>query len=195
MIWDTPLTRPLRPRGSLETLLALHSRQGLLCQRLEDIADQLPSSTPRACLEAAWSARILIGPLHAVEETCFFPLLESRLPASLQISISTARSRQEHVEDRDAALDIIVNLKRLAAGCSRPEIDLISYQLRSFFVAMRRHEAREQEILFPRALEVFTVEDESLLQEALVRCFGQDRSTAEGAHAVECFWKGQFPDA
>jgi len=171
---DQDITDSSRPVSSLDTLKALHARQGELCDMMESLADKLPSAQRAACLEAAWAATTIIGPLHALEETCFFPLLQQRLASAPHIQVSIDRSLQEHAEDRDATLEIVGSLKRLADGCPRPEIDPISYQLRAFFVGLRRHQARELEVLFPVAMEKFTAEDQFVLEEALARGFGAE---------------------
>ena len=169
---DQDIADSSRPASSLDTLKALHARQGELCDMTESLADTLPSAQRADCLGAAWAATTIIGPLHALEETCFFPLLQQRLASAPHIQVSIDRSLQEHAEDRDATLEIVGSLKRLADGYPRPEIDPISYQLRAFFVGLRRHQARELEVLFPVARRAFTDEDHLALEGALARGFG-----------------------
>lgn len=175
----------------LDRLRLLHRRQRGLCDLLEALADALPAIRPQACLEAAWAITTLIGPLQALEESAFFPLLRRRLGSSTTIATSIGTSCFEHVEDRDAALDLVVSLKRLAEGCSRQEIDLVSYQLRAFFMAIRRHEAREIEVLFPQAAEAFTAEDQAVLLAALTSGPGAGWPAGTDTGAPFQF---QFPD-
>ena len=177
----------------LVALRALHARQGQLCNMVERLADALPSVETKTCLATAWAVTTVIGPLHVLEEEAFFPLLERRLPTSSGICSSTSRSRQEHAEDRDAATEVISNLKWLVDGCSRQEIDLVAYQLRAFFVALRRHEAREIEVMFQQAAKMFTDEDQSDLAAALKRCLGKAEHDWSGL-VVDLPSADQFPE-
>lgn len=156
----------------LDRLRVLHGRQSWLCDRLEQFADQLPQASAGACLRTIWALTTVVGPLHSIEEACFFPLLRGRLPDSPDLMESIDRSCQEHLEDRDATIELVASIRGLGAGVGRREIDVLSYQLRAFFVGLRRHEAREREVLLPRAAAAFTAADRDALRTALDRSFG-----------------------
>lgn len=120
-------------------------RQMVLCNRLEAIADSLPSRLDHHhCLETAR----LIGPLlrqaHAAEEMVLFPRI---VALHAQGHAVVERLRVEHLEDECFGEEVQFELHQL--GTRQPVLapEATGYMLRGFFECLRRHVRHEMELL------------------------------------------------
>lgn len=125
-----------------------HLDQLALCDRLEEIADSLPSQVNRQkCIYAARALGPMIRGLHRFEEDVVFPLVAEQRADDPDITATLNRLRFEHCEDECFSEELTEALHDLGAGKTDINIEAIGYMLRGFFEAMRRHIAFESEHL------------------------------------------------
>lgn len=126
-----------------------HATKLALCDRLEAIADGLPSSVSR--VESESVARS-IGPLlesaHRFEENAVFPLCETLSGGSLSVASSLERLRAEHREDASFGEEVAEALLQFG-GRDQPMLcaETLGFMLRGFFGALRRHIAFERDYI------------------------------------------------
>ncbi len=131
--------------------LGFHHRcQTALCNTLESIADNLPSSVDnQQCLSVARRIFSTVRKAHEFEERTLFPLLEA-LPQPVDgLHDSLERLRFEHWEDESFAEEVSESLREYGAGGNRADGEKLAYMLRGFFEGLRRHMAFEAEHLLP----------------------------------------------
>lgn len=122
-------------------------RQRNLCDSLEKIADSLPDKVDRrACLNVAGVLPEAIARAHAVEEDAFFGPLGLAGRSSFDVAPTLARLKLEHVEDACFAEEVAEVLMSYAQGQPAMDSETTGYMLRSFFKAVRRHIAIEEEL-------------------------------------------------
>ena len=133
--------------GVLEQMSTLHKAQLSLCNRLEDLADNLPDRfNSQTALIIARQIGPTIKQAHQFEEKTLFTLLpadEERTKQSLE------RLKFEHWEDEASAEDLADALISYARD-AKPELaGKLAYMLRGFFDNLRRHIAFESEHILP----------------------------------------------
>ncbi len=151
----------------LEAIADLMVAQTRLADRLEAIADALPRSSPEECRVLARELPSTLALLHSVEERCLLTPLAGRLPQGSPFKATLERMRCEHLEDVDAATELADALLRFSEAKGGVGSDTLAYQLRSLFVALRRHHALDLEVLLPEARARFTPADRARLEAAL----------------------------
>ncbi|PSJ55062.1 hypothetical protein C7I85_26950 [Mesorhizobium soli] len=131
-------------------LSRLHAEKLALCDLLEAIADSLPQALNREqCLAASGKLEPLLREVHAYEEGVLFPAY-IRAQGNAQPSVElVARLKAEHIEDADFAAELAEGLRRIGQGLDVLNVDALSYMLRGFFAALRRHIANEREAMAP----------------------------------------------
>ena len=130
--------------------LELHHQalQGL-CDRLEELADDIPKSVDRQyCLHLARMIHPLVKTAHEFEENVVFKALQSSKGGELTKS-NLERLQFEHWEDESYAIELSESLFELATGRLDPASEYFGYMLRGFFESMRRHIAFEAEYIGP----------------------------------------------
>lgn len=131
-------------------LLHHHRVQLDLCDRLERMADNLPSNFDRQeCLSISWQICPIVREAHRFEEETLFPLLMQQVEDQGTIKKSLERLKFEHWEDESSAEDISLSLRQMICEPAGANIDKIAYMLRGFFEGMRRHIAFEADHLLP----------------------------------------------
>ena len=126
-----------------------HERKLGICDALEAIADDLPSSIDRfRCLEVASSLVPLLRECHRYEEEIVYPAFEIGGPTRGAAS-TVKRLRAEHVEDECAAQDLSEALLAIGHGEAVSNPEALGFMLRAFFEGVRRHVAFEQEHVLP----------------------------------------------
>ncbi|WP_062011168.1 hemerythrin domain-containing protein [Aureimonas sp. AU4] len=133
----------------MDLLRGYHSQQFVLSLELEALADTFPQYDAGGC--AAIRATLLprLRTIHFIEERWIFAALERRLPPVSIYRSLIQRLVDEHGEDRDAAIDLSLELVRLHERNSRQELEGIAFQTRALFRSLRRHAACEADILIP----------------------------------------------
>jgi len=117
-----------------------------VCDRLETIADHLPSMVPPAeCGRVADAVVDVVRMCHSLEDRVLLPMLLASDRA--EIHLAAERLRQEHVFDHQAAHEIKEALEDLVAGRSALSPDATGYMFRSFFESVRRHVHAELDII------------------------------------------------
>ncbi len=123
------------------------AEQAELCRALERLADGLPS-----CVDT-WVASELLESLqrtlhysHQMEDGIIFPVLLAAHPDMTPI---ITRLRAEHVEDEDQVYEVKDAIMAFAVLQKREDAESLGYQLRSLFVALRRHLAFDYDHLLP----------------------------------------------
>lgn len=130
-----------------------HRCQLILCDALENIADDLPDAVNvKTCLHIANTIQGIIQSAHHFEQGALFPLLDDALDEKI-----ISRLTCEHQKDEGFSVELSDTLSAFAAGREQ-NIGKLSYMLRGFFEGLRRHIAFEQEVIMP-LLEGFAQSD------------------------------------
>ena len=141
------MTREGLPSG----LLDAYERQMCLCDRLEEVADSLPTRLNRQqCLHLARTIGPLIQQAHAAEESMLFPYVAQHHEAGGGL---VEQLRLEHVEDECFAEEVQHELMQMGQGRPRLAPEATGYMLRGFFEGIRRHIRRERELMAEMARE------------------------------------------
>lgn len=133
----------------MDLLRGYHSQQFILSVELEALADTFPQYDAGGCTVIRATLLPRLRTIHLIEERWIFPALERRLPPASIYRSLIQRLVNEHCEDRDAALDLSLELARLHDRNSRRELEGIAFQTRALFRSLRRHAACEADILVP----------------------------------------------
>lgn len=123
-----------------------HSTKLALCDRLEAIADALPSNVSRLeCEAVARSIAPLLQQAHRLEEDVVFPFCGVLSGGSLAVAGSVERLRGEHREDASYGEEVAEAL--LQIGARQPDLgaEALGFMLRGFFGGLRRHIAFERD--------------------------------------------------
>ncbi len=143
------------PYKPLEMISRDHREHLRLCDKLEEIADSLPSSVDRhACSCVAIALRYRVGVHHAVEEEALFPLLSARVGGDIVFKRTLLRLQDEHRTDEGYCDEVLELLTSLSKGNQPENAEAAGYLLRCLFENMRRHIAFEEDHILPRAREV-----------------------------------------
>lgn len=138
---------------TIRSLNAAYREQLELCDRLEEIADSLPTQFDRQrCIEAATTLGPMIRNQHRREEQVLFPWIALRNGVDKPLETTLARLTSEHFEDECFAEELADTLQRLGAG-EPVNTEALGYMLRGFFEGMRRHIAFEQDHLLAALTE------------------------------------------
>lgn len=130
--------------------LACHDQQMALCNKLEEIADQLPElADTQMCLRIAKSIQPMICEAHELEEKTLFPLLLTMDGASDGLKSTIERLRYEHWEDESFADEVADAMIRFVTDKASSNVETLGYMLRGFFEGLRRHIAFEREHIVP----------------------------------------------
>jgi iron-sulfur cluster repair protein YtfE (RIC family) len=125
------------------------ARQGMLCDRLEAVADCLPSAVNvQECLYLAQNMVPIVMTAQKFEEAEIFPLL-TRYPDGVELISSIERLKFEHMGDEDYANQIVLTLRDFVKDRTSCNPETLAWMLRGFFDALRRHIAFEQEHVLP----------------------------------------------
>ncbi|MFZ2099031.1 MAG: hemerythrin domain-containing protein [Oricola sp.] len=131
-------------------LLANHDEQLVLCQKLEEVADELPElSDTQMCLHLAKSIHPMIHEAHEHEEKTLFPLLLSMDNVEDNLKATVERLRYEHWEDESFADEVSDAMIRFVTDKASSNAETLAYMLRGFFEGLRRHIAFEREHIVP----------------------------------------------
>ena len=131
-------------------LVLHHDEQLALCQRLEEIADELPEvGDTQLCLSLAKNILPMIRDAHTYEEKTLFPLLISFDANNDKLASSLERLRYEHWEDESFADEVADGLIRFVTDRASSNAETLAYMLRGFFEGLRRHIAFEREHIVP----------------------------------------------
>jgi hypothetical protein len=127
-----------------------HQQKLRLCDRLEALADALPSHLDRlTCLRIANELVPTLRDSHRYEEETVFPAFVKGSGDAVAGAATVGRLRIEHIEDECAAQDITDILLALGHGGPVDNPEALGFMLRALFEALRRHIAFELEHLFP----------------------------------------------
>jgi len=131
-------------------LLVHHDEQMVLCQRLEEVADELPElPDTQLCLSLARQIHPMIREAHEYEEKTLFPLLMSIENIDDRLKSTVERLRYEHWEDESFADEVADGLIRFVTDKASSNAETLAYMLRGFFEGLRRHIAFEREHIVP----------------------------------------------
>ena len=121
-----------------------------LCQKLEDLADQLPDDVNISdCQELAQEISPIIKKVHEFEETALFPCLRKSFSHDQNLMATLERLRFEHWEDESYADELQEGMMQFAARQDEECKSSLPYMLRGFFEGVRRHAAFEREHILP----------------------------------------------
>lgn len=121
-----------------------HAAMLALCDRLEAIADSLPSDVSQFECEAVARAIVpLLESAQRFEEEVVFPYCVERSQGGCSVVASFDRLRAEHREDMSYGEEIAEALRSI--GSKRPVsgAETLGFMLRGFFGPLRRHIAFE----------------------------------------------------
>ncbi len=121
-----------------------------LCQKLEDLADNLPHDVDlQKCLTLARIISPVLKQAHDYEEHTLFPKLRDWFSDNVQLMGTLERLRFEHWEDESFADELREVLVSFARGHDSEMTKSLPYMLRGFFEGLRRHAAFEREHILP----------------------------------------------
>ncbi|WP_297109962.1 hemerythrin domain-containing protein [uncultured Devosia sp.] len=131
---------------SLDPLRRCYERVTAACDGLEQIADALPDRVPAGqCARAASEAIVALKRMHECELALLLPgLAASPLRDVQKIA---ADIEQAHKMDSEAVLEVQEVLLAFAAGRPILSADATGYLLRAFFEGLRRHIARQRDLI------------------------------------------------
>lgn len=128
-------------RHAQETKLAL-------CDRLEAIADSLPSDVSRFECEAVARGIVpLLESTQRFEEEVVFPFCERLAPGNNSVAATFVRLKAEHREDMSYGEELAEALLTVGSQRPVPGAETLGFMLRGFFGALRRHVAFEQDYI------------------------------------------------
>jgi len=131
-------------------LLVHHDEQIVLCERLEEVADELPAlSDTQMCLSLARQIHPMIRAAHEYEEKTLFPLLMTTDKMDDTLKSTVERLRYEHWEDESFADEVADAMIRFVTDRASSNAETLAYMLRGFFEGLRRHIAFEREHIVP----------------------------------------------
>lgn len=148
----------------IEALYADHARLQDLSEQLVNLADNLDAEdVPHVAAPILDFLENLL-PIHlADEEEDFFPLLkrhsrkEDRIVPILDLLV------EEHGEDIEFGQRLLEPLRMITAGKQIAEPELFIHHVRAFRVLQRRHQAIENCIVLPLAMERLSGDDKAEL--------------------------------
>jgi hypothetical protein len=124
------------------------------CDRMEGIADALPSVDRMQCLQVANELVPLPRAAHRYEEDQVFPVFERTGGHELMARLASVRRlKAEHIEDEGAAQDLTELLLEIGHGRAIANPEALGFMLRAFFDTLRRHIAFEREHVVPIVAE------------------------------------------
>ena len=140
------LTRlnPVLPKVTQVYLL-----QARLCDHIESIADHLPRINDRANAVAMPLLTQALPSLQKFEEVAILPIIRRLNERNLEFSEIEKQIRRDHVEDLEAAEDLVEILRTMTDVSSPHQAEYIGYRLRSFFDMLGRHLNWECKFLLP----------------------------------------------
>lgn len=159
---ESPFARPL------EFIMADHSRQSGLCDRLDRLANDLESAPVQS--EATALARHLRHDLalHTLdEERELFPLLRQRCLPQDGVEVILNRLEAEHELDKDLVEFLAADLEVLASGHRLANPVRFLTNASAFAETQRRHLAWENSTVIPLARIRLTSEDLTALGRAM----------------------------
>jgi hemerythrin-like domain-containing protein len=125
-----------------------------LCDRMEAIADALPSVDRMECLQVANQLVPLLRGAHRYEEEEVFPVFERTGDREMLARLASIRRlKAEHIEDECAAQDLTEILMEIGHGGRIANPEALGFMLRAFFETLRRHIAFEHEHVVPVVAE------------------------------------------
>lgn len=128
----------------LSLLRQAHATKLALCDRLEEIADSLPSEVSRFECEAVARAIVpLLESAQRFEEEVVFPYCEELRLDGPSIAGSFERLKAEHREDMSYGEEVAEALLVIGTQRPVPGAEALGFMLRGFFGALRRHVAFE----------------------------------------------------
>lgn len=149
---------PPKPHVTARMFRTELEQQFALCQKLEALADTLPSGVDtRAAAAISDQLRVILQHSHEAEETIIFAALVAADPLTRPI---LDRLRMEHREDEDHVRDICDAIAVFAHDQSRTETEELGYMLRCLFTSLRRHIAFDRDYILPLYLRA--IRDEPL---------------------------------
>lgn len=132
--------------GPVALMHHAHATKLAVCDRLEAIADGLPSNVSRhECESVARSIGPLLESAHRFEEDSVFPLCEALSGHSLAVAGALERLRAEHREDASYGEEVAEALLQFVSGQGGLGAETLGFMLRGFFGALRRHIAFERD--------------------------------------------------
>lgn len=142
-----PQPLPLSDFEGLRAFDVCLSEQFDLCQRLEHLADSLPSKIDTlAATNLAKRLQSTLRRCHRLEEKIIFPVL---LKTGTDMGVILNRLRQEHQEDEDHANDVLDTIRAFVSAQDREDAERLGYMLRCLFVSLRRHLAFDCDYVLP----------------------------------------------
>lgn len=163
------LGRDGRGYNPLDILAQEHQRLHMLCDALEEIADDLPDVFDRAlCGIAARTLKHDLPLHHLAEDEGLFPLLKARVRPEDNFDTVLVQLSAEHDMDDDLSRELVELLESMAEGIVPRNPDMAGYMLRSYFESYRRHMSIEDGLIFPLARARLTPDDLRRLMDAIL---------------------------
>jgi len=148
-----------RFRDPIEFLYGEHERIRRTCDSLRRLADDLTAVGARETAASVLQFLEFDLPLHlADEEQDLFPLLRQRSPAQEPTVhdkvISTLEVlEQEHRNDIEQGYTLLPALRMIAAGEKPADPAMFLHYVRAFAALQRSHQALENRVILPAALD------------------------------------------
>jgi hemerythrin-like domain-containing protein len=121
-----------------------------LCDRLEQVADDLPGRVDRQdCLILSRAIGPMLNRIQHFEETEIFPVLLEWPALHGELLETIERLKLEHQVDACYAEDVQDMLHGLGEGRPHISSDAAGFMLRGFFESLRRHVAHELQLIVP----------------------------------------------
>ncbi len=125
------------------------ARQAQLCDRLEALADGLPTELNiQECLYVVQSLVPSLASAHRFEEQNIYSFLAQPI-ADVETATMIERLNYEHMGDEDYAEHVADTLRAFMKDRHSANVESMAWMLRGFFEAMRRHLAFEREHVLP----------------------------------------------
>ncbi|MDA7948755.1 MAG: hemerythrin domain-containing protein [Hyphomicrobiaceae bacterium] len=144
--------RELEPDGLLAFIEEEHSREQVLCNQLERIADDLLDPLdPFLTKDSVVGLRKHTRRHLVLEEVFLYPVLTKRLREGELEPGLVAQIRGEHASDECLAYDTADQLEKALEHGRAENPEMLGYMLHGFFECRRRHIAWEDAVVLPLA--------------------------------------------
>ncbi len=165
-----------------------HALQLLFCDRLEQIADALPSMANKNLVHGVSQLlREGMWPHMRMEEEMLFPLLRQRCPADELLEEVFGQLEKEHQQDADLEIEIAEELNNLLRTGAAHNAEMLGYMLRGYFYSQRRHIEWENRVVLPLARERLNQDDLARLSDWMDR--NDHRRFTDLLHLIVSSWQ------
>ena len=153
----------------LSVIVQDRSNQRVICDHLEQIADQLGGSVNRDLCHSVLQSLESDLPLYHLDEELFFSVLCSQDESDRALAKYAELATAEHRLNETYFFELAEPLSDIGAGGTLYNINTVGYMLRCCFEGLRRHLNWEDTVILDGRLETLTAPGLRTLEAGLAR--------------------------